>query len=222
MERIPEAELMEDAKQALAYAEANFQEQQNHFMHMFQDMFGNQPVKGHVLDLGCGPGDITIQFAKTYPDCIVHGVDGSEAMLQLANKALAETNDLHNRVEFIHAILPETSLPRQKYNIIISNSLLHHFHNPQLFWDVIQTCSAPKAIIFIVDLKRVETPAEAQEIVNTYAKDESELLKEDFYNSLLAAFEVDEVKTQLKTARLDGLSVSVVSERHLAIMGYKQ
>ena len=41
----------------------------------------------------------------------------------------------------------------------------------------------------------------------------------DFYKSLLATFEPLEVEAQLAAAGLDGLSVAVISDRHLAIHG---
>jgi ubiquinone/menaquinone biosynthesis C-methylase UbiE len=39
--------------------------------------------KALVLDLGCGPADVTIRFAKANPGYKFHGVDGSAAMLKL-------------------------------------------------------------------------------------------------------------------------------------------
>jgi hypothetical protein len=41
----------------------------------------------------------------------------------------------------------------------------------------------------------------------------------DFYNSLRAAFEVEEVEAQLRAAGLDGFTVRAVSDRHLVVTG---
>ncbi len=46
-----------------------------------------------------------------------------------------------------------------------------------------------------------------------------EVLRNDFRNSLFAAFEPQEVVTQLADAGLETLEVEVVSNRHLAVMG---
>jgi hypothetical protein len=55
-------------------------------------------------------------------------------------------------------------------------------------------------------------------MVGQYAAGEPEILKRDFYNSLLAAFTPQEVEAQLAGAGLN-LSVDVISDRHMVIHG---
>jgi hypothetical protein len=57
--------------------------------------------------------------------------------------------------------------------------------------------------------------------VKTYAADEPAILQKDFYNSLLAAFDLDEVRTQLTQAGL-ALHCEKVSDRHFAVWGGNQ
>ena len=80
MDRIPEPELMDDPAQALAYARADFSEPHEAFVGYFQERFPQWRPR-RVLDLGCGPADVTIRFARAYPECEIVGVDGAEAML---------------------------------------------------------------------------------------------------------------------------------------------
>jgi hypothetical protein len=49
--------------------------------------------------------------------------------------------------------------------------------------------------------------------------DESPILKQDFYNSLLAAFTADEVRGQLGAAGLEDCTCAIVSERHWLAAG---
>jgi hypothetical protein len=70
-----------------------------------------------------------------------------------------------------------------------------------------------------VELFRPENQAAARQLVEAYASGEPEILRRDFYNSLLAAFEPPEVEAQLAAAGLDGLSVTVISDRHLVVHG---
>jgi hypothetical protein len=58
-------------------------------------------------------------------------------------------------------------------------------------------------------------------LVELYADGEPEVLKKDFYNSLLAAFEPKEVEYQLAMSKFSELSVTVVSDRHMVICGEK-
>lgn len=218
MKRIPEPELMDQPEQAFAYAMADFSEPDTQFILLFQEEFGTH-IKGYVLDLGCGPGNISFRFARAYPDCIVHGVDGSSEMIRLAKDFLIRERELIERVVFIEGILPDIKPLGQFYDVIISNSLLHHLHNPAVLWDTIKRFSRKGTIIFIRDLIRPPSQEDARRIVETYSGNEPEILKRDFYNSLLASFREEEVKEQLLKAGLNQMWIRRVSDRHMVISG---
>ncbi len=218
MERIPESELMDDPEQALAYAMADFSEPDSQFMRLFMEQFGSD-VKGYVLDLGCGPGNISFRFARVFPDCIVHAIDGSKEMIRIASNFLAEIPEVKSRLLFIEAIIPDINPPLDCYDVIISNSLLHHLHEPLILWNTVKKFSRPGTIVFIRDLRRPSSKEEAQRIVQTYSGNEPEILKRDFYNSLLAAFTVSEIKEQLKNSGLGYLEVKDSGDRHLIVYG---
>jgi ubiquinone/menaquinone biosynthesis C-methylase UbiE len=219
MERTPEPELMEDEAQARAYAEANFAEPHGHFIELLQAAFPYDVIRNHVLDLGCGPGDITLRVARVWPQCIIHGVDGAAAMLHYGRQAASKAG-LEARVQFVHGQLPQVRLPQEKYDVLISNSLLHHLLEPATLWNCLKRYGNSGAPVFIMDLRRPATCYEAVALVEHYAADEPQVLRRDFFNSLLAAFEPDEVRLQLVQAGLDSLRVEVVSDRHLAITGF--
>jgi trans-aconitate methyltransferase len=67
--------------QAEAYAGADFSEPNSkfvaHFAYKFPAFRGDR-----ILDLGCGPADITVRFAARYPQARVVGMDGADAMLE--------------------------------------------------------------------------------------------------------------------------------------------
>lgn len=219
MQRVTEPELMIGEEQSHAYANANFQEPNDNFLKLFQDTFGKK-YQGHILDLGCGDADITLRFATAYPNCLIDGVDGSESMLHYGHKTLKlESLDIQKRVRLIAGTIPKIKLPQLHYDAVISNSLLHHLHHPSVLWEFIKSYGIDGTKIFISDLLRPSSPEKAVEIVELYAKDEPEILKRDFYNSLLAAFEIPEIKQQLKLADLENLSVQKISDRHVLISG---
>ena len=220
MQRIIEPELMNGEEQSHAYALADFEEPNVHFMNLFQETF-SQKFKGHILDIGCGNADITIRFANAYPDCLIDGIDGSVSMLNYGRKALNEKSlDIQKRVRLIEGIVPNIKLPQLHYDAIISNSVLHHLHNPSVLWQFIKSYGVDGTKVFVGDLLRPSSPEKAMEIVELYAKNEPDILKRDFYNSLLAAFEISEIKEQLKLANIDNLSVKQISDRHVLISGF--
>lgn len=210
---------MDDPQQALAYASADFTEAHSRIVDSFGGYFRDQELSGDILDLGCGPGDISFRFASRYPECSVVGVDGSKAMIALANQRKARAGNVGDRITFIEGLIPDVPLGTVPYTAIISNSLLHHLHKPHVLWDTIRRYAGEGTRIYVVDLFRPENHAAAQRLVEEYAAREPEILRRDFYNSLLAAFEPGEVEAQLAREGLDGLSVAVISDRHLVVHG---
>ncbi len=220
MIRIPEPELMDDPQQAKAYAEADFSVPHNHFIELFLETFQGHEINGYALDLGCGPGDITLRFARVFPDCTIHGLDGSEAMLAEGHRMMFRAEDVDSRIQLLHGFLPGTILPRNHYDIIISNSLLHHLQDPYVLWEAIEKYGRSGTKVFIMDLMRPADKTKARTLMETYAAGEPEILQQDFYHSLLAAFVVEEVEKQLEVTGLGHLSVKKVSDRHCTISGF--
>lgn len=215
MQRVPEAELMQQPEQVQAYAEADFSASNAHFIALVQQHAGSD-FQGYALDLGCGPGDICYRLAAKFPALQVHGVDGAQPMLDYAQ--LHTPKNLKTRVRFMLAVLPSHNLAQSEYELITSNSLLHHLRDAQVLWQCVKQFAKPGTKICIMDLIRPETTHDAKRIVQQYAASEAEQLKIDFYNSLMAAYTLDEIKQQLERANLD-FEVQQVSDRHVFIFG---
>ncbi|HSB45733.1 MAG TPA: class I SAM-dependent methyltransferase [Nitrospira sp.] len=216
MDRVLEPELMEDEQQVLAYAKADFEEENQGFVDRFREYFPDFS-EGHVFDLGCGPGDIPIRIAKVLPACLVTGIDASAPMIRLAEQAVAQAG-LSGRVTFRCERFQDIA-GASRADAVLSNSLLHHVPNPLQFWNRLRQLVKPGSPVLVMDLLRPETPEEAQAIVDRYAAGEPEILRRDFYNSLLAAFTEDEVTTQLARMNLTRLLIDVPDDRHWVVGG---
>ena len=219
MERIVEKELMDDPKHAIAYANADFEKINNRVIEIFDIEFPDTEIKGTILDLGCGPGDITFRFAKRFPDSTVIGIDGAAIMIELANQRKCREVEFLSNITFIEAEIPVAPIPGIPYDLIVSNSLYHHLHDPEVLWKTILDYGSSGTKIFIIDLFRPDSKERADWLVNEYSGNEPEILKKDFYNSLCASFEPAEVEQQLSNIGLSGLSVKIVSDRHLVVYG---
>lgn len=150
MQRIPEPELMTDEQQAIAYANADFEEPHNHFIELLKTSVGNQlPESGTAMDLGCGAADISIRFAKAFPRYQIDALDGAKAMLAEGIRAI-DTAGLTQRINLIETYLQETTLADQGYDLIFSNSLLHHLHEPMLLWNALKNAKGNPSV-FIMD-----------------------------------------------------------------------
>lgn len=207
---------MDDPEQALVYARADFEEENQGFIDRFREYFP-EFTEGHVLDLGCGPGDIPVRFARALPSCRITGIDASEPMIGLAGVAVKQAG-LADRITFRCERLQAVSLV-EPADAAVSNSLLHHVPNPLQFWYRLRQLVKPGSPVFVMDLLRPDSPEEAQAIVDRYAAKEPEILRRDFYRSLLASFTEDEVAAQLAEINLSRLIVDVVDDRHWVVSG---
>ena len=209
---------MTEEEQARAYAAADFELAHGTYPKLFAKKFPRRPKRALVLDLACGPCDVTIRFAKANAGFTFHAVDGSAAMLKHGRAAIARAR-LGRRVELIHGFIPGAPIPEAAYDVIIASSFLHHLHDPQVLWKTVRQHSRRGTLVFVADLRRPPSRARARAYVERYWGGEPEVLKRDFYNSLLAAFTPAEARRQLKKSGLDGLEVEVTSDRHLVVFG---
>lgn len=219
MERVLEPELMENMEQAEAYAKADFKEPHNRVIELLDVEFKYPEITGRILDLGCGPGDITFRIAYRFPEAFITAVDGSAAMIELANQR--KERERIRQIEFIQGFIPEARIPQVTYDLIICTSFLHHLSDPSILWSTIAEYASSDTKIFVYDLFRPCSKEEATRLVNLYSGNEPDILKKDFYNSLLAAFEPEEVNQQLTATNLANLKLKVISDRHIIVFGTK-
>src|SRR5580693_175932 len=207
MQRIPEPELMDDPGQALAYTQADFRASHGARVEIFRGLFPQLRVTGPVLDLGCGSGDVLLRFARAFPKARFVGVDGSRPMLALAQRAIDAEPAVRERVVVQYGIIPQCVLPDEPWQLVMSHSLLHQLHQPQVLWRTIVDCAGSGCAVFIADLRRPASELDAHRTVRSTSNNEPQILQRDFFNSLCAAFEPDEVREQLAAAGLTGLQV---------------
>jgi SAM-dependent methyltransferase len=222
-QRVPEPELMEDLQQATAYSDADFAAPHQAVVEHLLERRPTAPADVRtVVDLGCGPADVTVRFARALPGARVVGLDAGPTMLALG-RARVERLGVDDRVELHQLHLPadDTVLAGfGRFDMVVSNSLLHHLHDPRSLWHAVTALGAPGAVVHVVDLRRPTHHHEVDRLVATHADGEAPVLVEDFRRSLLAAYRPDEVEAQLVAAGLDGtLRVEVVSDRHLLVHG---
>ena len=85
IQRTPEPELMNEPQQVKAYAAADFASTDQALVERLDQLLRDAdrwPAHGDCLiDLGCGPGNISERLARRWPRCTVVGVDAAEQMI---------------------------------------------------------------------------------------------------------------------------------------------
>src|SRR5580658_7571189 len=197
MDRVLEPEIMDGEVEADAYAHADFSDSnQSYVEHLVREFRSHLT---NVVALGCGPGETPVRLARAAPAAHITAVDGSAAMLRLASESIRAAGMQH-RITVHQGRLPDLALPEHSFDAVLSKDMLHHLPDPQVLWREARRLVRPGGAVYVMDLIRPDSPLEAREIVERVSRDADPVLKEDFFNSLCAAFTVDEVRAQLRAA----------------------
>ena len=219
LKRQVEPELMNATDQVEAYAAADFSHSDQALVEWIAQRFP-AGLGERVIDLGCGPGNIALLLVQRWPQLEVLGVDGAPKMLAVAKeRAQFLPLDQARRLEWQQACLPDPTLPGG-VSAVVSNSLLHHLHDPQVLWQAVIQLASPGARVYVKDLRRPASPEAAIALQRRYLADAPPVLQRDYLASLHAAFTPEEVQQQLQEAGLaDQLQVAALENRYLEVWG---
>ncbi len=227
MERKTEPELMLSKHQVKAYSNADFSVGDSEFVNRLDKILSKKSMslgaKSVVIDLGCGPGNITERISSRWPSCKVIGIDGSETMVEIAleRKKKASTEKNNENLSYICMnignIENECAHLHFSADVLVSNSLLHHMHDPSKFWNCLKKLSKANCLYLHKDLRRPTSASKCLYLQKKYLSTAPEVLKKDYLASLNAAFTVKEVESQLEIAGLNHLNVLEVDDRYLEV-----
>lgn len=217
MPRRPEPEYMNLSDEVAAYAGADFAEVNEAFVNRLLELCGDRPIRS-LLDLCTGPGDIPLRLKSRRPRWRIVGLDASYGMLAYGARAMKENGE-GRLVAFVQGDVKRLPFRDGTFDVVASNSSLHHVPDPLDFWREVRRVAGRGALVFVRDLRRPADTVAARRIVETYAAHESALLQEEYFRSLLAAFTPEEVQLQLRDAGLPAFSVTEPTDRHLDVSG---
>ena len=215
MQRITEPELMDDEQQSIAYAQADFSTSNQLYVDSLLRDFPDHLRA--VVDIGCGPADVVIRLAKAAPHATITAIDGSAPMIALGRTA-AQAARVDDRLTLLHTRIPGPPPAAQSFDAVLSKDLLHHLPEPLVLWNEVKRLGRPGAAVYVMDLIRPDSEDTARAMVKDGAGSAHPVLQHDFYQSLLAAFTMDEVRAQVAAAGLD-LTVGPIGVRHMLIKG---
>ena len=212
MKRVPEPDLMEQKEQAYAYANADFSDSNGLFLEKLFE-FCSITDETKILDVGCGDGEIPIKIYKKTKSKITV-LDGSSAMLDEFSKKMSANNI--DDIKIIQGRYEDTHLSEKSFDILISNSVLHHVKSPKKFWEKSFNLVRQQGQIVLMDLFRPSNEHELLTILEKYGGSNQVLLN-DFENSLRAAYTPYEVEGQLSSFTSISSSVKAISDRHFFV-----
>jgi trans-aconitate methyltransferase len=200
MQRLNESELMINPENVKAFLNGDKSYGITGFLELYEKYVNIN--SGKIIDLGSGTAEYLIALESKYPKLNILGFDGSEQMVKIAQDLI----EYHSSGVCVRH--KNFSDVEDKADCVISTNTLHHIHDTKTFWNCVKNISN---MCFIFDFLRPENTDQAKSIVEYYASNESKLFQQDYYNSLLASFSLEEIEEQIKDTNL---KIEVVKGKH--------
>ncbi len=169
-----------------------------------------------MLDLGAGPGHIPLLIAAEMEDAKIMAVDLSRHMLDIARSKLAATG-FAERVAFELADVKALPFEEQAFDVVYSNTILHHIPQPldmlREAWRVLR----PEGILLIRDLYRPADEAALEDLVAMHTIGCDDHQRAMFRDSLKAALTPDELRTLAREAGMTDVELVIDTDRHMSL-----
>jgi ubiquinone/menaquinone biosynthesis C-methylase UbiE len=206
--RVLEPEVMDTAEEAAEYDAMDHDGVNRRFC---EDLLAIEPEPRRVVDVGTGTARIPVVLCELHPRCSIVATDLAEHMLAVARGNIARFSE---RIELVRVDAKGSSLPAHAFDVVISNSIVHHIPEPALFFAEAMRLCAPGGVLFVRDLERPRDEATLQSLVATYTAKDTPKQRGLFADSLRAALTVDEVVGLVGPLGIPASSVARTSDRH--------
>ncbi|BAZ09333.1 UbiE/COQ5 methyltransferase [Calothrix sp. NIES-4071] len=212
MQRVLEPEVMDTLQEAIEYDAMDFIDVNT----AFAEHAINLGATGLVLDAGTGTARIPILMCQRRPNLEIIGIDLAQNMLEIGKRNI-EAAGLQKQIYL--ELVDSKRLPYQdgQFDMVISNSLVHHLPDPVPFFKEIKRVLKPDGAIFIRDLLRPVDEATVNSIVDSIGTGYNEHQTMLFRDSLHAAFTIPEVQDMLEIAGITGAKIYKSSDLHWTV-----
>jgi ubiquinone/menaquinone biosynthesis C-methylase UbiE len=210
MDRILEPEVMDTWLEATAYDAMDFVGVNTAFA---QDAIALDPHAIKVLDIGTGTARIPILMCQQQRQYLVTGVDLARSMLIIGRQNV-EAAGLLPQIKLEVADCKRMPYPDLEFDLVVSNSLVHHIPEPGCLFAEIRRLVRPGGAILIRDLIRPETDASVDELVAKIGGEYDDRQQQLFRDSLKAALTLAEVRELIDRVGLTNMRLTQSSELH--------
>jgi len=227
MDREPEPELMSKEEQVLAYSAADFSLGEKNLINFISNYLKinkiNLSEDDLIVDLGCGPGNVSEKLSDKWPQVNVLGIDGSEEMIRKAESRKINDKRIKSNLNYIckdvRSILLDKNFLKKNITLLVSNSFIHHIMTIDEFFDFIIKLSSENTLNFHKDLIRPKDKITALELKAKCAEKYNKILADDYYASLKASYRKMELDSKILDLKLNSLEVIEESEEYLIVYG---
>jgi ubiquinone/menaquinone biosynthesis C-methylase UbiE len=213
MNRILEPEVMDTWLEATAYDAMDFESVNTAFA---TDAIDLDPHAIKILDVGTGTARIPILMCQQRPQYLITAIDLAQSMLIIGQRNVEEAA-LNQRIRLERVDSKRMPYPDLEFDMVVSNSLVHHLPDPLSFFQEIKRLVRPGGAILIRDLIRPESDTIVNSLVGKIGEKYDAHQQQLFRDSLKAALTLTEVQELIDRAGLEQITLSQSSDLHWTI-----
>jgi ubiquinone/menaquinone biosynthesis C-methylase UbiE len=213
MDRILEPEVMDTWLESTAYDGMDFGLVNTTFAN---DAIALDPYAVKILDIGTGTARIPILMCQERPQYLFTAIDLAQSMLILAHRNVEAAN-LNQRIRLERVDSKQMPYPDLEFDMLISNSLVHHLPDSRSFFGEIKRLVKPGGAILIRDLIRPASDQIVDQLVGKLAESYDGHQQKLFADSLKAALTLAEVQDLIDRVGLGDVNLAQTSDLHWTI-----
>ena len=201
--RIMEPEAMESIEEVAAYDKLTLKYLTILHNGFIETVINASPDCGNFLEVGCGTGRISIGIAKYTENISLTGIDLSTNMIKVA-KDNAKEEKVDEKICFLCANGNKIPFENNSFDAVFCHNMLHHIKNPLPVLNEMARVVKKNGSFTVRDLIR-KSKLIAWMHVNFFGLTYNKLMKEEYKNSILAAFSKKEWAEIVKKINIDNL-----------------
>jgi ubiquinone/menaquinone biosynthesis C-methylase UbiE len=163
----------------------------------------NPPRGASVMEIGAGPGWVSVCLAQLRPDLRITVADLSGDMLRIAAENFAAHSVTGEFVQGEVEQLPEAMLGR--FDLVYSRDSLHHWSDPVEGFRQLRSVLKPGGMLLVGDGRR-DLSLAGRLVVAVISRTIGDMGKY-WRTSLAAAYTPDELNTMMRNSGLSGMKV---------------
>jgi SAM-dependent methyltransferase len=152
-------------------------------------------IKGRYLEIGAGPGVLTVEIARNYPEVEITALELLPDMVTVGREYIAE-NKLDNRITYVIGDVENEKLYHSlgTFDLVYSTYSLHHWSNPDKAIVNLYSTVKKGGMLYIYDLRRVWWLYWIP-------------IKNGFFNSIRASYLHNEIKLLLRELGIENTEI---------------
>jgi len=169
------------------------------------DKAASMVQEGKLLEIGPGPGYISIEIAKLSPKMEVIGLDISDTMIEIAKKN-ANEQGLSEKIGFRKGDASKMPFGDSSFDFVISSGSLHHWKKPTQIFNEIYRVLKPGRRALISDLRKDAPKEKIKEWANII---DSKIMRWGLKHSFGESYTAQQIEKIIKDTQFTNFEIKV-------------